>query len=668
MDTAKFTWESDDFEVIQGDDDLDDTLLDILLDEFTEDEYTEALHPRDPHGKYTHKGGGSDINAPMQSKGTMLVGYKLSFMHKGKSETVSLDTTKVKGNSGERVLLRAAYKQAIGNDIKKEINNTIVASFKKQHAVLAKTGKNPDKMAEIEGHLKKYGVDVKKELSVTAPTPIAKLKEPEPVPPPAPNAVPTPTPELQKADNWKKIGEQKGSNPGGTYEDASGNKWYVKVPKTEDHVNQDILANKLYREAGINVPVEIKTTLDGKPAVASRIIPDVNTLGELAAGGTIVAAVEAQIQKGFAVDAWLANWDVIGLNKDNILIGGMLSTTGGLTGYRTDTGGTLGYRAQGGTKAFEKEVKELDTLRDPNLNPQAAKVFGKMTYPQIAESIELVKKIPDQTIVDEAAKLGIPHIGKMLVERKKYLAFVQPDFVAGKKPDLKKIPMPTAHGGEDEDEYPITVKTKTKAEAPYKTSPIAGGQPLSPEDDASWRDLVKIGPNASTDWVMRANAGLKKLPSGVNISPYEAAHITAYTGHAFGDTNRGLRSGVMTEELWNHTLRLNDALDKLPNYQGVVGRGATVKPDVIMSYKEGMIIEERAFTSASKGTGWSGNLKLKITSKTGTDVNALSMHPGENEVLFKSGTRFKVTKVSTHANTTHVEMEEIAAASWKKTA
>ena len=91
------------------------------------------------------------------------------------------------------------------------------------------------------------------------------------------------------------------------------------------------------------------------------------------------------VAEGFAVDAWLGNWDVVGLGYDNLQCNGKKA-------IRVDVGGALEYRAQGKKKgnAFGLTVSEVDTLRDASVNPQAAHVFAGLTQDQIKESVKNV--------------------------------------------------------------------------------------------------------------------------------------------------------------------------------------------------------------------------------------------------------------------------------------
>ena len=206
--------------------------------------------------------------------------------------------------------------------------------------------------------------------------------------PPAP-AKPKMSASVGAAPKWVKVGEQLGSTPGGFYQDDAGVKHYVKHPVTDNHRKNELLAMALYRLAKVAVPETFATEVEGKPGVASRYIEG------LTGSGTNPKDLVGT-KEGFAVDAWLANWDVVGVGAtkyDNIL---------GLDGhaYRIDAGGALLYRGTGGPKGdlFGEEVTELEGLRDKQLNPVSETVFGDMTLQEIAGSATKVTAIPDSKI------------------------------------------------------------------------------------------------------------------------------------------------------------------------------------------------------------------------------------------------------------------------------
>lgn len=195
-------------------------------------------------------------------------------------------------------------------------------------------------------------------------------------------------------DRMKRVGGQRGSNPGGLFEDESGQQWYVKTPPNADHIRSEVLASKLYEAAGVNVAEVHLTTFEGKVALASKIEKI-----------TAVAAEEIAALKGahsgFAVDAWLANWDVVGLDYDNI------ASRNGVA-LRLDVGGALEFRAQGAPKGslFGTVVGEIDTLRSPTINPQTHAVFGSMADEDIAASMARLRNVSPRTIRAVVGRYG----------------------------------------------------------------------------------------------------------------------------------------------------------------------------------------------------------------------------------------------------------------------
>lgn len=218
-------------------------------------------------------------------------------------------------------------------------------------------------------------------------------------------------------DNLVQIGPQKGSNPGGLYKDTTtGDTWYIKTPQSLAHAQNEVLAAKLYQSAGVEVPELRLTTLGGKPAVASRIVDD------LAKKPPAELAKAAGVREGFVVDAWLANWDVVGAGFDNLLVRNGAAV-------RVDTGGALLFRAQGATKgaAFGDAVTELETFLDAAKNPNTAKVFAGMSQDDLVASAKRVLAIDDDTIRALVKEYGPEGdlgdtLAKRLIARKKYLA------------------------------------------------------------------------------------------------------------------------------------------------------------------------------------------------------------------------------------------------------
>lgn len=195
---------------------------------------------------------------------------------------------------------------------------------------------------------------------------------------------------------FTKVSGQAGSNPGGKYKAPDGTEWYIKKPKSTKHAANEMAAAAFYNLAGIDAPQVMK----GKGA------PELGAPGTMQTGTKIVPGAKAnlgsklhdkdyvkQIQSGFAMDAWLANWDVAGMGYDNVVEGADGKP------HRIDVGGAMLYRAQGTEKgdAFGNVVDELKTLRD-GTNPQAAAVFGSMTDEDIRKSAAKVEAISEAQI------------------------------------------------------------------------------------------------------------------------------------------------------------------------------------------------------------------------------------------------------------------------------
>lgn len=240
-------------------------------------------------------------------------------------------------------------------------------------------------------------------------------------------------------DKWEKTGEQKGSNPGGTYKDAAGQEWYVKFPQSADHAKNELLAAKLYEAAGVAVPKLKLVERGGKVGIASKLVEGVSKVGP-----GIKDAEDAL--EGFAVDAWLANYDSVGTGYDNLL-----KTKDGKA-IRIDVGGSLIYRAQGAPKAdFGDVVGEIDGMRDPKKNSYAAAVFGGISPETLDLSVAKVLKIPDEYIEGAVEKFGPgtaadkKALAAKLIARKAYLAKKYPNASSAKpkpvfKPDLLTPP------------------------------------------------------------------------------------------------------------------------------------------------------------------------------------------------------------------------------------
>jgi len=198
------------------------------------------------------------------------------------------------------------------------------------------------------------------------------------------------------ANEWTQVGGSQGSNPGGLYRDERGVDWYVKTPDNPERARNEVLAGRLYKLCDVAVP-ELKLVVIGnKLSVASRFIP-----GLVTGRQALLSSDVSGVLRGFAIDAWLANWDVIGTDDSNIQIDGERNAV------RIDLGGALRFRAQGAPKgaAFSDLPGELDSLRS-SCYPSAHAVFGKITAEQIRDSSRPLIHVSIGAISDLVEEFG----------------------------------------------------------------------------------------------------------------------------------------------------------------------------------------------------------------------------------------------------------------------
>lgn len=124
------------------------------------------------------------------------------------------------------------------------------------------------------------------------------------------------------------------------------------------------------------------------------------------------------------------------------------------------------------------------------------------------------------------------------------------------------------------------------------------------------------------------------------ITPTEVQALKDYTASYYININSSIWKG--DTKCKGVITVLNQALDRIPNYQGWVFRGTNLPLSVRQKHRKGNIVNYKAFASTSTANGWGGQDQFMIYSKTGASIDYLSNSRGENEVLFATGTRFKV--------------------------
>ena len=188
--------------------------------------------------------------------------------------------------------------------------------------------------------------------------------------------------------------------------DKDGNKYVEKGGASPDHVKSEYIADKIYQAAGVPVA---ETSLHDTPSGPKKVskFVDGTPLGDLE--GKAKEDAINDLKKNFVMDAVLANWDVVGLNQDNVLV----DKSG--KAHRIDNGGSLDFRAMGKMKDFGPVATEIDSMRT---SPQGKPVFGSLTDGEIANQVKdvVAKK---QAILDAARQSGaspgiVENLGKRI--------------------------------------------------------------------------------------------------------------------------------------------------------------------------------------------------------------------------------------------------------------
>lgn len=213
---------------------------------------------------------------------------------------------------------------------------------------------------------------------------------------------------LTKLSSWTSIGGKPGgSNPGGMYQDANGQKWLVKGnaqyvsgavngKTSDDRAKNEVLAARLMQAAGVGAPDMKLVGLEGKHGGAGAGIGDLGVASKWVESGKALNTNDPSHMKAaqadFAVHAWLGNWDVLGASADNtVIVNGKA--------VNIDPGGAILFRAQGAPKsagAFGKDAADFETMRSSNsLQKQ---VYGSMTKSDLQASASKLAAVTDDTI------------------------------------------------------------------------------------------------------------------------------------------------------------------------------------------------------------------------------------------------------------------------------
>jgi ADP-ribosyltransferase exoenzyme len=155
------------------------------------------------------------------------------------------------------------------------------------------------------------------------------------------------------------------------------------------------------------------------------------------------------------------------------------------------------------------------------------------------------------------------------------------------------------------------------------------------------------------------------------LTLYEKSLIYKYSSDGYININEELRTSE-GKAINSYGKLLVKALSKLPNYEGIVYRGANLAKNELERYKKALKtntpITEYSFVSTSKARliamAFNGNCLFRIVSKSGKEIDKIAKfgvhgHPDEKEVLFNPNCEFEILAITNETTYTLITMEEL---------
>lgn len=181
--------------------------------------------------------------------------------------------------------------------------------------------------------------------------------------------------------------------------------------------------------------------------------------------------------------------------------------------------------------------------------------------------------------------------------------------------------------------------------------------------DELGQDAVKV--DGDRVWLKQDADGKDIATRPMDIPPRARESLVRYTEDKDLVTHWNLRTrrGQPSAADRRRNEEVNLALAALPSHKGIVYRRMKLFSDSRASaYMVGDIKTWKALSSASKvpQSGFGYQVEFRILSRRGRDVSGLSAKPEEREVLFRTGSRFRVAARRKEAEMWIIELEELA--------
>lgn len=269
------------------------------------------------------------------------------------------------------------------------------------------------------------------------------------------------------ATGMTKIGGQGGSNVGALFNDPkTGDDWYVKQPQSQMHTANENLANRLYIAAGAPAP-ETAVSADGK-----RFFTKIEKSVDWHQADLSDPKVAANLRRDFVIDCWLSNWDAPANDNTRVRDDGVA--------IRVDNGGSIHFRARGSVRPARADVTELQSMRDPAVSRDGARMYKGLTQAEELDGAHRVLAISPDALQKVVADEGLPKsIADNLIARRAWLAthygLQLPETTPEGKALLDRINAPKVDPLE---KALAEAKLKVLEKAPDKPGALAVGSPV----------------------------------------------------------------------------------------------------------------------------------------------------------------------------------------------
>ena len=180
---------------------------------------------------------------------------------------------------------------------------------------------------------------------------------------------------LLKEQNPKYLG---GSTGAVQHTMPDGRQVVVKRGAHPAHIRNEYDMNRYLNRLGVGVPdASMHEDVHGNPLMMTEYEENARRPDDFATMGD-----KPRLRRDFVPQALIANWDVLGMDMDNVLI-----RPDGTPTY-VDVGGAGPYRAQGAPKgdAFGPQVGELESMQSKP--PHTERFYGGMGEEEMGRSFD----------------------------------------------------------------------------------------------------------------------------------------------------------------------------------------------------------------------------------------------------------------------------------------